>query len=105
MTLNDILVVDGGIDTDASELDYYLAVQRAINNGLWSMPGRTGRALSDAMREGRCMLGQSAARDAYGRAVPARDEVEEGTVGSYGLVAQTMGDDWAAQMAAATRSH
>lgn len=48
-----------------------------------------------AIEAGRCMLGRSAFRDAYGNRIPARDEIEEGTKGSRDFVADAYGEDWA----------
>jgi hypothetical protein len=93
LTLNDIHTIE--TDEDASELEYYTSIQRAINAGMWSMQGSYGRAMMDAIRAGRCMLGPNVAHDYWGSRIPARYEVKAGTKGSYEFVVEAMGQDWA----------
>jgi hypothetical protein len=97
LTLNDINTIES--DEDVSELDYYLVVQRVINNGMWSLQGSCGRTMMDAIKAGYCMLGTEAARDYYGNGIPSRNDVQPGTKGSYDFVVDTMGAEWAEQMA------
>lgn len=95
------LLLDAGlsIEDDVEELDYYLVVQRVINTGLWSLQGSYGRTMMDAIKAGRCLLGPAAVRDYYGNTVPSRTDVQPGTKGSYDFVVDTMGVEWAEQMA------
>ena len=99
LTLNDINTIES--DEDVSELDYYLVVQRVINNGMWSLQGSYGRTMMDAIKAGYCMLGTEAARDYYGNGIPSRNDVQPGTKGSYDFVVDTMGAEWANAMEAA----
>ena len=94
--LNDVNVIES--DEEVSELDFYLAVQRAINSGMWGLQGSYGRVMMDAINSGRCLLGPNAARDAYGSVIPSRDDVKEGTKGSIGFVEARMGGDWLFEM-------
>lgn len=96
LTINDINNIE--CDEEVSELDYFLSIQRAINSGMWGLQGSYGRAMMDAISSGRCMLGQSGARDYYGNYIPSRDQVQEGTKGSYKFVVDAMGEDWADAM-------
>ena len=96
LTLNDIASIES--DEEVSELDFYLAVQRAINSGMWGLQGSYGRTMMDAISSGRCLLGPNAARDYYGNVIPSRDDVKEGTKGSIGFVEAEMGGDWLFEM-------
>jgi len=96
LTLNDIASIES--DEEVSELDFYLAVQRAINSGMWGLQGSYGRTMMDAINSGRCLLGPNAARDAYGSVIPSRDDVKQGTKGSIGFVEAEMGGDWLFEM-------
>jgi hypothetical protein len=93
LTLNDINTIES--DEDATEEDYFLSIQRAINSGVWSLQGSYGRAMMDAIEAGRCVLGRNRARDYWGNTIPSRDDVKQGTKGSYEFVADAMGADWA----------
>lgn len=93
--LNDIEVIEDGAE---SELEYYESIQKAINSGMWGLQGSYGRVMMDAIKGGYCLLGHSQARDYYGNTIPSRDDVEEGTKGSYEYVARFMGDEWANMM-------
>jgi hypothetical protein len=96
MSLKDIEVIEDGTET---EQEYYESIQKAINSGYaWKMQGSYGRAMMDAIKSGYCLLGHSQARDYYGNTIPSRDDVEEGTKGSYEYVVRLMGDDWANTM-------
>jgi len=95
-SVEDIEVIEGDA---ASEEEYYLALQRAINSGsAWSFQGSYGRSMMHAIESGACMLGLVPARDAYGNRIPARAEVEEGTKGSRQFVVDQMGEEWAAML-------
>jgi len=96
LTLADIVSIES--DAEVTELDFYLAIQRSINAGHWSMEGSYGRAMMAAINSGRCLLGPDAARDAYGNVIPSRDDVKEGTKGSISFVEAAMGGDWLFEM-------
>lgn len=96
LNLNDINNIE--CDDEVSELDYSMSIQRAINSGMWGLQGSYGRAMMDAVRNGACMLGRAGARDYYGNYIPGRDEIADGFPGSYGFVANVMGEDWADAM-------
>lgn len=96
MNLHDIEVIEDGCET---EHEYYEAIQSAINSGTaWSFQGSYGRTMMDAIRSGYCLLGHTGSRDYYGNYIPSRDEVEEGTKGSYEYVIQMQGQEWADTM-------
>ena len=96
LTLNDIASIES--DEEVSELDYFLAIQRAINSGMWGLQGSYGRTMMDAISSGRCLLGPNAARDYYGNVIPSRDDVKQGTKGSIGFVEAEMGGEWLFEM-------
>jgi hypothetical protein len=98
-TLNDINTIE--CDEEASMEEYYLAIQRAINSGMWGLQGSYGRTMMDAISAGLCMLGHNRATDYYGNMIPSRDDVQAGTKGSYDFVAEERGQDWADMMEAA----
>ena len=94
LSLNDIEVIE--CDEEVTMEEYYLSIQRAINSGMaWSMQGSYGRAMMDAISAGLCMLGKTRAHDYYGNAIPSRDDVEQGTKGSYDFVMEERGQEWA----------
>lgn len=97
LTLNDINTIES--DEDVSEDEYFLSIQRAINSGAWSLQGSYGRTMMDAINAGRCVLGKTRARDYWGNTIPSRDDVKQGTKGSYEFVADAMGTEWADMMA------
>ena len=94
--LDDVMTLEG--DDDASPLDNALALQRAINSGMWSLQGSYGRSMMAAIEAGDCMLGRDSARDYWGNRIPSRTEVEAGTKGSREFVVAAHDEDWAAQM-------
>lgn len=96
LTLNDINTIES--DEDVSEDEYFLSIQRAINSGAWSLQGSYGRTMMDAINAGRCVLGKTRARDYWGNTIPSRDDVKQGTKGSYEFVAEAMGTEWADMM-------
>jgi hypothetical protein len=96
LTLNDINTIES--DEDATEEEYFLSIQRAINSGAWSLQGSYGRTMMDAINAGRCVLGRNRARDYWGNTIPSRDDVKQGTKGSYDFVADAMGAEWADMM-------
>ena len=97
-SLNDINNIEA--DEDVSELEYFKSIQRAINSGMWGLQGSYGRAMMHAIESGCCLLGKAGESDYYGNYIPSRDEVKEGTKGSYEFVADAMGAEWADDMAA-----
>lgn len=79
-----------------NEIEYYTELQKAINSGVaWSFQGSYGRAMMDAIASGYCLLGKAPARDYWGNRIPSRDEVQEGTKGSYQFVVDRFGEEWA----------
>ena len=99
MHLEDIHTIE--CDEDTTQEEFYLALQRTINSGMWSLQGSYGRQMMDAIKSGYCMLGMSDARDYWGNHIPSRDQVKPGTKGSYEYVVDRMGQDWADLMAEA----
>lgn len=73
-------------DYEAGELDPIdtaALFQHMINSGhVWQLQGSYGRAAMTLLEEGWCVLGPVGQHDYYGQYVPARDEVEAGTIGS-----------------------
>lgn len=94
-TVNDVLTIDIESEMEASAEQRLLALQRAINSGMWSLQGSYGRAMMAAIEDGQCMLGTHSARDYWGNYIPSRDEVKEGTKGSRAFVVARMGEAWA----------
>jgi hypothetical protein len=97
LTLQDINTIES--DEDITGEEFYLAMQRAINGGSWSLQGSYGRAMMDAISAGYCLLGRERAKDYWGNTIPSRDDVKQGTKGSYEFVADAMGTEWADMMA------
>jgi len=93
MTLEDVDFIEG--NTTCTTEQYYMALQRTINAGLWSMQGSYGREMMEAISSGRCMLGRDQYRDYYGNMIPSRDDVKQGTKGSYNFVIDRCGLEWA----------
>lgn len=91
--LEDINTIES--DDCTSPEQYYSSIQRAINSGMWGMQGSYGRAMMDAIEGGHCVLGTSRARDYYGNIIPSRDDVQDGTKGSFGYVEELHGRKWA----------
>lgn len=96
ITLDDIDLIEG--ETTCTTREYYQAIQRAINSGMWGMQGSYGREMMAAINGGYCMLGHNEARDYWGNRIPSRDQVQAGTKGSFDFVAQESGEDWAIDM-------
>jgi hypothetical protein len=65
--------------------DYgYDELQEMINSGdAWKMEGSYGRAASEALSSGACMLPKEFKNDYYGNRVPSRDVLKPGTKGTY----------------------
>lgn len=96
ITLDDINTIE--CDEEATEEEYYLAIQRTINAGMWGLQGSYGRTMMDAISAGLCLLGHNDARDYYGNHIPSRDQVQAGTKGSFDFVAAECGEGWAQHM-------
>ena len=92
LTLNDMNNIEAEYDID--ELEYYQSIQRAINAKAWSFQGSYGRAMAEAISEGKCLLGTEGCKDYWGNRVPSRYEVKEGTKGSEGYVDECSGSEW-----------
>ena len=84
ITLNDINTIE--CDEEATEEEYYLAIQRVINGGMWGLQGSYGRTMMDAISAGKCLLGENDARDYYGNHIPSRHQVQAGTKGSLAFL-------------------
>lgn len=89
---DDVMDIEGGAE---DEREYYAAIQRQINRGMWGLQGSHGRAMMEAITSGHCMLGRDDARDYYGNHIPSREQVKEGTKGSHDFVVEAMGEEWA----------
>jgi hypothetical protein len=85
-------------DEGASPEDEALAMQRAINSGMWSLQGSYGRSMMAAIEAGTCMLGKTPARDYWGNLIPSRDMVAEHTNGHRSFVVDRMGEEWAVML-------
>jgi hypothetical protein len=96
--LQDIENIEGEAETAE---DYYTSIQRAINSlEAWKFQGSYGRAMMDAIEDGRVMLGRHDTRDYWGNHIPSREQVDDGTKGSRLFVAEKFGEDWAELIAA-----
>jgi hypothetical protein len=96
LSLHDIEMIEDGAET---ELEYYEVIQKAINDGTaWKFQGSYGRTMMDAISGGYCLLGIHSSSDYYGNRIPSRDEVQEGTKGSYEYVVRLQGQEWADTM-------
>jgi hypothetical protein len=59
-------------------------IQSLINTGdIWKMEGSMGRYAMELLTTGACMLPKKAYRDFYGNRVPSRDELVNGSKGTY----------------------
>lgn len=59
-------------------------IQKLIDSGeVWKMEGSMGRYAMDCLKSGACFLPKKPSRDYYGSRIPSRDEVEEGSTGSF----------------------
>ena len=62
----------------------YDKLQNNINIGLaWKLEGSYGRAAMSALESGMCMLPKESHRDYYGNRIPSRDELRNGSKGTY----------------------
>lgn len=79
--------------------EHYESLQRAINSlTAWRLQGHYGRTMMDALTDGYCMLGTQHTRDYWGNRIPSRDEVKQGTLGSFEYVARINGIEYAKRM-------
>jgi hypothetical protein len=93
LSLNDLLNIEG--EAESMEA-YYCSMQIAINSlEAWKMQGSMGRAMMEAIKDGRCMLGLQACKDFWGGRIPSRFDIVEGSVGSREFVIESMGMGWA----------
>jgi hypothetical protein len=75
-------------------------MQAMINSGMaWRMEGSYGRGVMELIRAGNLMLGPVGRTDYWGNYVPGREEVVEGTKGSFDYVKAHHGDDYAKALA------
>lgn len=62
----------------------YDQMQFLIDSGnVWKMEGAVGREAMHLLECGACMLPKKAYRDYYGNYIPSRDELKQGTKGTY----------------------
>lgn len=62
----------------------YDSFQTMINNGIaWKMEGSVGRDAMHLLKVGVCMLPKKVHYDYYGNRIPSRDELTDGTKGTY----------------------
>ena len=62
----------------------YDQMQFLIDSGVaWKMEGSVGRYAMHLIECGACMLPKKAHRDCYGNYIPSRDELKEGTKGTF----------------------
>ena len=62
----------------------YSSMQSIINDGsVWHLEGSMGRYAMELIQCGACMLPKKAYRDFYGNRIPSRDELKDGTKGTY----------------------
>jgi len=78
-------MIDPELQAERDGLNNYPVafLQNLIDSGEgWASEGALGRAIVNALEDGRCVLGTEARRDYHGRLVPARRDVEPGAKGS-----------------------
>lgn len=96
-SVNDVMAYEAG---ELDEKATAKMMQGMVNSGMaWRMQGSYGRAAMRAIEAGQIMLGKDGHRDYWGNYVPGRKEVKAGTKGSFGYVAEAMGNGWALSMA------
>lgn len=94
----DYEIIEG--ENEVSNEEYFAEIQKAINSGYaWKFQGIYGRTMMDALKSGYCLLGRERASDYYGNIIPSRNDIQEGSFGSYEFVADAMGSDYADLMA------
>ncbi len=78
-------MIDPELEAERDGLNNYPVafLQNLIDNGEgWQAEGALGRAIVNALEDGRCVLGPVAHHDYHGRVVPARKDVAAGDKGS-----------------------
>jgi hypothetical protein len=98
-SLQDVNTIE--CDDEATHEQEVLALQRAINGGLWGLQGGYGRAMMAAIEAGDCLLGPNEARDYWGNRIPSRTAVKQGTKGSTEFVIAAHNAAWVAMLEAA----
>lgn len=64
-------------------------MQNLIEDGsVWLLDEKLGTMALDLINSGHCTLGRAISRDQWGNAIPSRDMVEAGTIGSVGYAKQ-----------------
>jgi hypothetical protein len=79
------MTIDPELEAERDGLNSYPVafLQNLIDNGEgWQFESALGRAIVNALEDGRCVLGLVAHRDYHGRVVPARRDVAAGAKGS-----------------------
>jgi hypothetical protein len=69
-------------------------LQDLIDAGAWGLEGSIGRAMMQAINEGRCVLGPEPAWDYYGNRIPSRYEVKPSTKGGVLYAYKMLTYDW-----------
>jgi hypothetical protein len=70
-------------DDEPDEDEYLAAMQALVDSGMaWRLEGSVGREAMSLIEQGLLMLGPEAHVDYWGNRVPARHEVQPGSVGS-----------------------
>lgn len=73
-----------------------LKLQTLVNNGQgWLLEGSFGRALMGNLEAGILILGPDRTTDYWGSVIPSRDDVQQGTKGSYDYVVAARGQAYA----------
>ena len=98
LLLSDALIIEG--ETKVTAREFFMSVQRAVNQGAWALQGTFGRSMMAAIEDGFCMLGTRAATDYWGNRIPARSAIRAGRAGTRAYVASAMGEEWATLMEA-----
>jgi hypothetical protein len=79
------MTIDPELEAERDGLNNYPVafLQNLIDNGEgWQSEGALGRAIVNALEDGRCVLGPVAHRDYHNNVVPARKDVAPGAKGS-----------------------
>ena len=70
--------------TKLQKLNGFYEMQQLINTGtVWQMEGSMGRHAMYLLEVGACMLPKRAHRDFYGNRIPSRDDLKQGSKGTY----------------------
>jgi hypothetical protein len=97
LSTRDIIALNNGeLDT----LDAFKDLQSMINSGeVWLRDERSSAVVMELIEIGRNMLGHTARRDYNGHFVPPRRMMLPGSKGSYQLVANNFGKEYADEIA------